>query len=95
MVDRAATAVASGQDDALARQLAHVGHLREGILVAAHDHARVVDPQHEDVVLGKVVVAVDPVLQRQIREHVVALRDEDGLLDRGLVTGTGLVGPAD
>lgn len=50
--------------------------------MAAYDHARVVDPQHENVMLFKVVVAIDPVLQRQIREHVVALRYEDRLLDR-------------
>lgn len=83
MVDRTPATVPPRQHDALALQLADVGHLCEWVLVPANDYTRVVDPQHQYVVLVKVVVAVDPVLQRQIREHVMALRDEDGLFDKG------------
>lgn len=80
VVHSSSTAVSPRQDDSLSHKFADVG-LREGILMAAYDHARVVNPKHKNMMLGKVVVAIDPVLERQIREHVVALRYEDGLLD--------------
>lgn len=46
------------------------------ILVAAEHHAGIVSPEQQHVTIGEVVVAVEPVLQRQISEHIRGLRYE-------------------
>ena len=42
--------------------------------MASDDYARVVAPQEEEALVLEVVVAVQPVLQSQVREHVARLR---------------------
>lgn len=73
VVDGAAAAVAPGQADAVARQVRQVG-LGPRILVAADDDAGRVAPQQQHAPLVETPMAVHPVLQRQVREDVVALR---------------------
>lgn len=80
VVDGAAAAVASRQRHAGTAQLRHV-RLAERILVATDDDARIVGPQHQHVMGAQIVVLVDPVLQCQIGENVVRLRDEHRLLN--------------
>lgn len=58
--NRPAAAVPPRQLNARRLQLTHVG-LAERILVAPDDHARIVQPQHENVMVAKVVVLVNPI----------------------------------
>lgn len=87
VVDGAASAVAPCEFDSSRLQLAHV-RLVEGILVAPDDHTRIIQPQHENVMVAKVVVLVDPVLEGEVGEDIVGLRDEHRFANRLLVLGT-------
>lgn len=61
VVHRSAATVSARNRDALVHQPTDIG-LGKRILVAPDHDARVVDPQHQDVVFREIVVPVDPVL---------------------------------
>lgn len=46
------------------------------ILMPADDNARVVLPQHQHMMIGKIEIAIEPVFKGQIRENVFGLRDK-------------------
>lgn len=46
------------------------------VLVPAVHHAGIVSPEQQHMAIGEVVVTVEPVLQRQIGEHIRGLRYE-------------------
>lgn len=86
VVDCTTTAVSSGKNDVAFGQGADV-RLFPRILVAPNHHARLVFPQEKHPVLGKVVVLVHPVLERQVGEDVVRLGNEDGAGNSSLLRG--------
>ena len=79
MVDGAAAAVATSQRDAVVLDRGYVA-LLPGILMTANYHAGLVAPEQQHVVLAEVVVAIEPVLESEVRVNVGRLRDEDRLL---------------
>lgn len=81
VVDGAAAAVSSCEADAGGFELTNV-RLREGILMSSDNNARVIQPQHENVMVAEVVVLIDPVFEREVGEDIVGLRNENGLSDR-------------
>lgn len=67
---RSTAAVASRKLNTGRFQLTHV-RLVEWILMTTDDDARIVDPKHENVMIAKVIVLVDPVFECEIGEDVI------------------------
>lgn len=80
VINGPAAAVSAGEGDSFALQLTNVA-FTERVLVASDHDARIVQPQHHDMVIAEVVVLVDPVLESEVREDVIRLADEHGLAD--------------
>lgn len=80
VIDGAAAAVSACECNSSALQLTDVA-LAERVLMASDHDARIVQPQHHDMVVAEVVVLVDPVLESEVREDVVRLADKHGLSD--------------
>lgn len=70
VIDGPAAAVSPGEGDSSGLQLADVA-FAERVLVASDHDARIVQPQHHDMVVAEVVVLVDPVLESEVREDVI------------------------
>lgn len=70
--DGAAATIPSRELNAGRLQLTHI-RLSEWILMSSDHHARIVDPQHENVMTSKVIVLVDPIFECEIGEDVVGL----------------------
>jgi hypothetical protein len=81
VIDGATAAVASGELNAGRFELTDV-RFGEGILMATNDDARIVQPQHQNVVIAEIVVLVDPVLEGEVRENVIRLRNENRFSNR-------------
>lgn len=97
MINRASATISSGQFNAMVIKSRQVG-LDPGVLVSANDHAGIVSPEQQNMMIGKVVVPVKPVLEREVGEDVPRLGDENGFLDGALGdvlnSVRGRVGPA-
>lgn len=81
VIDGAAAAVSPCKLNASGCELTHI-RLVERILMTANHHARVVQPQHENVMIAEVIVLVDPILESEVGEDVIGLTNEDRLADR-------------
>lgn len=74
VVNGTATAISSRQIYAFLLGCVNVA-LEPGILMTTEHHARIVSIEEQHVVFGKVKAAIQPMLQRQIDEHVRGLRN--------------------
>ena len=81
MIDGAATAVSPCKFNASCCQLTNVAFTKR-ILMTSNDDAGIVQPQHQHVMISKVVVLIDPIFECQVCEDIVGLRDEDWFPNR-------------
>lgn len=80
VIDSPTATIATGQSDATIDQ---VGDIRFGerILMTSNNNARIVGPQQEHMMIDKVEVLVEPILQCQVGEDIMRLRDEHRFLN--------------
>lgn len=80
MINGTSSAIAPGQGNAALLDRWHIA-LNPGILMAPDDNAWVVFPEQQNMVLAKIVVAIEPVFQCQVGVDIPGLGYEDRLLD--------------
>lgn len=80
VINGPAAAVSPRQLNASVLKLSNVCFV-ERILMSPDNHARVVQPQHENVMISKVVVFINPIFESKVRENIVGLRDKNRLAD--------------
>lgn len=78
--DGSSSAVTTSQGNSRLRQVRQIS-FDPSVLMSADDDTRLVAPQQQNVLVCKVEILIEPIFQREVREYVGGLRDENGLDD--------------
>lgn len=73
VIDRSASAVPTRQRYSDFGQIRNI-RLDPRILMSPDDHARIVAPQQQNMLIGKISILIHPILESQIGEYIVRLR---------------------